>query len=437
MTRAIPSLTQFRLESQDNGLVHLVFDCPERTMNVFSNKAIHELREVAEWLHLADVRGLLVRSGKETGFCAGADLTELGVAYEMIAAASPADRFDIAFDHFFPLSHAIRRLETAGKPIAAAIAGVALGGGCELSLGCHYRVLTDTPRTMLGLPECQVGLLPGAGGTQRMPRLIGIEAGLQVLLRAKTYSGREAIEAGAAHQLVEPGQEIAAAAAWLLSDAAHAVQPWDQPGVQPLAHSAIAETIEGHRARELSRMLGHEPAPIAILDCVEVGMIQPIDGGIRSEMSVFANLIIRPEPRNMIRTMFLGKQAYDKSARTDTVPDAVKEAAEEVAAAVTTALARQPELRHALFGVKVGEGEPVQQRVGPSIWLQSQPHLLEALADLRALSERLAARLAGPDLLQLDHLVARQGIIPAYLGGVHGMATIEAVNFVKGAIGVQ
>ncbi|MFC6436765.1 enoyl-CoA hydratase-related protein [Novosphingobium resinovorum] len=129
MTLPLPDLTQFRVERQDNGLIHLVFDCPDRSMNVFSNKAIHELGAFAEWLHRADdVRGVVVRSGKANGFCAGADLTELGVAYEMIVAAPRADRFDIAFDHFFPLSHAIRRLETAGKPIAAAVAGVALGG---------------------------------------------------------------------------------------------------------------------------------------------------------------------------------------------------------------------------------------------------------------------------------------------------------------------
>ncbi|MEY2943844.1 MAG: hypothetical protein RLY97_1858, partial [Pseudomonadota bacterium] len=131
----LPTLTQFRVEPQPNGLVHFIFDCPDRSMNVFSNKAIHELGHFAHWLQHSDMRGVVVRSGKANGFCAGADLTELGLAYEMIVAAPPADRFDMAFDHFFPLSHAIRRLETAGKPVAAAIAGVALGGGCELAMG--------------------------------------------------------------------------------------------------------------------------------------------------------------------------------------------------------------------------------------------------------------------------------------------------------------
>jgi len=145
----------------------------------------------------------------------------------MIVAAPAADRFDIAFDHFFPLSHAIRRLETAGKPVAAAIAGVALGGGCELALGAHYRVVANNRRAMLGLPECAVGLLPGAGGTQRMPRLVGVALGLEVLLLGRTLAGEEALEAGLVHAVAEQGEEIAAAEEWLPSDRAHAVQPWD------------------------------------------------------------------------------------------------------------------------------------------------------------------------------------------------------------------
>src|SRR3546814_16950496 len=113
-------------------------------MNVFSNAAIHELGSFAAWVGQSGVRGVLVRSGKETAFCAGADLTELGVAYDMIVAAPERDRFTIAFDHFFPLSAALRALETAGKPVASAIAGLALGGGCELaqigSASCRERV---------------------------------------------------------------------------------------------------------------------------------------------------------------------------------------------------------------------------------------------------------------------------------------------------------
>ena len=422
----LPALTQFRVDPQANGLVHLVFDCPGRSMNVFSNKAIHELGSFAEWLHTADVKGVVVRSGKPTGFCAGADLTELGVAYDMIVAAPPADRFDIAFNHFFPLSHAIRRLETAGKPVAAAIAGVALGGGCELALGAHYRVASNSPRTLLGLPECAVGLLPGAGGTQRMPRLVGVEIGLEILLRGRNLQGQAALDAGLIGAIVDEGDEVAAAEAWLLSPAATAIQPWDRPGYQVLDHAAYAETIERHRSRELARMLGHEPAPIAILDCVELGLMQPFDGAIRSEMSVFARLIQRKEARNMIRTMFLGKQAYDKAARAGDLAQNVEDAAAAVLAMARAAVARCDGLRSAGFGAPAESTAPAQQRVGPDYWVSSRPVLHEAVTALGADVAGLIGSLGDDALLQLDHACVRNGAVPAYLGGATGLADYSA-----------
>src|SRR5882724_2875816 len=140
----LPDLRAFHLERAGGGLAHLVFDMPGRAMNVLSNAAIRELGHVASWLRHSDVRGLVVRSAKRA-FCAGADLAELGVAYDMIMAAPRERRSRLAFEHFFPLSQALRQLETSGKPVAAAIGGLALGGGCELALGCHHRVVADVP----------------------------------------------------------------------------------------------------------------------------------------------------------------------------------------------------------------------------------------------------------------------------------------------------
>ena len=421
MTSAFPQLTQFRIEEQASGLLHLVFDCPDRSMNVFSNTAIHELGKFADWLRQSDVRGVVVRSGKPSGFCAGADLTELGVAYDMIIAAPPATRFDMAFDHFFPLSHAIRRLETAGKPVAAAIAGVALGGGCELALGCHYRVVTTSKRAMLGLPECAVGLLPGAGGTQRMPRLVGLELGLDVLLLGRNLQGVEAQAAGLVHAVVEEGEEIAAAEAWLLSEAAHSAQPWDRTGIRPLPHSAFANHIAVVRTREVARMLGHEPAPLAIIDCVELGLMQPIDGAIRSEMSVFARLIQRPEPRNMIRTMFLGKQAWDKAARADRVPAAVLEAKARIAYLIREAAVSCPDLGRAGF-LTNDAIDPVQDTVGEDFWFKSDAGVRAAIGIILAKADAVAGDFDAEKLLLLDHALAADGTIPAYLGGLSGLA---------------
>src|SRR5258708_25743310 len=184
-----PELKQFRIEWSANRVVHLVFDLPGRSMNVFSNAAIEELGRFADWLPQSDVAGVVIRSGKTSAFCAGADLAELETAYEMIMAAPSAERDRVAFDHFFRLSQGLRKLETAGKPVAIAIAGLALGGGTEFALAAHHRIITDQAQSTFGLPESLVGLLPGGGGTQRLPRLIGIEAALPVLLHGARIGG--------------------------------------------------------------------------------------------------------------------------------------------------------------------------------------------------------------------------------------------------------
>ena len=252
---------------------------------------------------------------------------------------------------------------------------------------------------MLGLPECAVGLLPGAGGTQRMPRLVGIALGLEVLLLGRTLAGAEALEAGLVDAVVDEGEEIRVAEDWLLSPSAHAVQPWDRDGAAPLAHTAYADAVAAHRTREMARMFGHEPAPLAIVDCVKFGLMQPLDGAIRAEMSVFARLIQRPEPRNMIRTMFLGKQAYDKPSREGTLSPAVTAASEQVTAILHSTAAAHPDLHLSGF----------------------MPDIAAVLGELRPRFAAIEAKLSPLEALQLDHAVTLSGAIPAYLGGVSGL----------------
>ena len=164
----LPTMNNFRTRMTDDGILHLIFDMPGRSMNVFSNEAIHEIEAFATWLRGAEVMGVVISSGKATAFCAGADLTELAQAYEMIMAAPKAKRDRLTVDHFLPIGRAFRKLETSGKPVAAAAHGLALGGGCELFLAAHYRVVTNARETQIGLPESLVGLLPGGGGTRSM-----------------------------------------------------------------------------------------------------------------------------------------------------------------------------------------------------------------------------------------------------------------------------
>lgn len=419
MTTIPPDLKEFRIELPGNGLAHIVFDAPGRTMNVFSEAAIVEIGLVARWLEDADVRGALIRSGKTTGFCAGANLPEIWASYDMIMATPKPRRFRAAYDHFFRLSLGLRALETCGKPVASAIAGLALGGGGELALASHYRVLTDEKHAAIGLPESLVGLLPGAGGTQRLPRLGGIERAMPLLLEGKRLAGERALEAGVAHRVVKPGEEIAAAEAWLLSSP-EPKQPWDRDGWTPPAPGEVSARLAPVRRAALEASLGHYPAVFAILDCVEFGLPQSFEGGIRSEMTGFSHLVLRPEPRAMIQTMFLGRVDCERLERKQQTP-AVAQAA---VALVKAEIARAPDAAPALAAAGfagVGQAAPQRERALPGYWIESgEVGAADALGVLRRIHEAaqpLAAGQSEEALRVADYAAVTQGGYPAYLGG--------------------
>jgi 3-hydroxyacyl-CoA dehydrogenase / enoyl-CoA hydratase / 3-hydroxybutyryl-CoA epimerase len=422
-----PELTQFRTEQSLSGVLHLVFDMPGRSMNVFSNAAIEELGRFADWLPQSDVAGVVIRSGKPSAFCAGADLAELETAYDMIMAAPPAERDRVAFNHFFRLSQGLRKLETAGKPVAVAIAGLALGGGAEFALAAHYRVITDQPQSTFGLPESLVGLLPGGGGTQRLPRLIGVEAALPVLLDGARIGGAAAIAVGLADALVAPGEEVAAAERWVLSRPP-ATQPWDWPDWRAKDAERFAAQIGQRRASVLADTLGHYPAPLAILDCVEQGFPQSFDAAIRTEMYIFAKLIQRREPRNMIRTLFLGRLDYERLKKNGMNPGVV-----EAVAAVSAVLALQSEkgkelsqsLARAGFRVEQAQKPTFDGRTsGAAYWFDDEPktsgkELLRArLAKAEAATAVWRSQLDEAERRAADYLLVTKEGFPAYLGGL-------------------
>jgi 3-hydroxyacyl-CoA dehydrogenase/enoyl-CoA hydratase/3-hydroxybutyryl-CoA epimerase len=409
-----PALTQFHLDFPGNGLVHLIFDCPGRSMNVFSEAAIEDLARFVAWLPEADVTGVLIRSGKDNAFCAGADLGELGVAYDMIVAAPERARFGIAFDHFFRLGAAMRALEVVGKPVAIAIAGLALGGGCELALAAHHRVLVDDPKVAMGLPESLVGLLPGAGGTQRLPRLVGAEGSLPILLDGARLSGRAALEAGLVDALATPGEEITAAEAWLLSSP-DASQPWDRDDWVPESAAAIGAVIAPVRARVLAETLGHYPAPLAILDCVEFGLPQVFDGAIRTEMAIFSHLIQRREARDMIQVLFLGKTDYERAVRKQAVPVVVADA---IAALTPLIKNKSGMLQKAGFGAATGK-MPARHRTGRGYWVDSKDagEEREAIDTILAQARHLAPGLSSEERRMADYALVVGAGFPAYLGG--------------------
>ncbi|TDP43980.1 enoyl-CoA hydratase-related protein [Zavarzinia compransoris] len=431
-----PILREFRIEDSREGIIHLVFDMPGRTMNVFSNAAIHEIGRVADWLRGSDVRGVVLRSGKATGFCAGADLNELGVAYDMIMQRPKDERTKVAYDHFFPLSRGLRALETAGKPVAVVVDGLALGGGCEFALAAHYRVLTDNPKTALGLPESLVGLLPGAGGTQRMPRVVGIEAALPILLEGGRFSPATALAAGLAHEVVAPEAAVAAAERWILSGP-EASQPWDRQVPPAVDGRAAAALLDAAWTKALADPGAFYPAPFAILDCIRGGIEKPMDRAIEWEMTVFAGLIQRPEPRNMIQTLFLGKLEHDRRAKAGALPDGLA----AVTAAVLGAWRAEgagADTAAALAFLGLGKAAPAIQAAAPvpvavpaptggHFWFEAQQdEPARTLAARLLIASALAADAVAPadeaERRVIDYaLVARLGY-PAYVGGPLSLA---------------
>jgi 3-hydroxyacyl-CoA dehydrogenase/enoyl-CoA hydratase/3-hydroxybutyryl-CoA epimerase len=309
----------FNLAVDDDGIALITMDSPGRSMNVFAPDVERELAQIVDRVVSdAAIKGAIITSGKSS-FLAGYDLTELVQGFERNETALQA------YEGGRDLTLLFRRMETSGKPWVAAINGLALGGGFEVCLACHYRVMTDDPKAFVGLPEVKVGLLPGAGGTQRMPRLAGIANSLPYLLEGGNISAAEAKKLNLVNEVVPASELLAAAKRWLLGTPS-TVQPWDQkgfkvPGGAGFGNAAVAMTFTGATALVAKKTQHNYPAPAAILSCVYEGTILPIDKGLEVESKYFATLVTGPVARNLIRTMFVNKGNADKlSVRPAGVP---------------------------------------------------------------------------------------------------------------------
>jgi 3-hydroxyacyl-CoA dehydrogenase/enoyl-CoA hydratase/3-hydroxybutyryl-CoA epimerase len=209
-----------------------------------------------------------------------------------------------------------------------------------------------------------------------------MEAALPILLDGTRLAGEGALTAGLADALSAPGDEVAKAESWLLNcDETDSIQPWDRPTWSPRPSGEISAALSPVRKRVVEETRGRYPAPVAILDCLEYGLPQCFDGAIRSEMAVFAHLIQRPEPRNMIQTLFLGKTDYDRATRKGLVPDFI---AEVVAAARAAA----------------GDFED------PGV-----------LARISHAVERWSAGTSAENLRMADYAIVEETGYPGYLGG--------------------
>jgi 3-hydroxyacyl-CoA dehydrogenase/enoyl-CoA hydratase/3-hydroxybutyryl-CoA epimerase len=303
----------------NDGIALLTVDVKDKPMNVITPEFIDDIAEAAEKISADDkIRGAVVTSGKDS-YMAGADLKGLVATFDQRTDAAEV------YGWCRQLQQAYRKLETCGKPVAAAINGTALGGGLELALACHYRVVGDHPKTRLGQPEVQIGLMPGAGGTQRLLRLMGIEAALRMNTEGKHIAPQKALEMGFVDEVVEPGKEVVAAREWVkTTDTTDA--PWDRkgfkvPGGAGLMHPAAIQTqVVG--AALMQKMTNHNyPAPLAIMSATYEGSVLPMDKALDVESKYFTQLLMDPTSRNMTRTLFLNKGAADKLVRRPKGPD--------------------------------------------------------------------------------------------------------------------
>ncbi len=314
------NLVAFKWDQDADGIVTLTWDDPARTMNVLSNVAMKDIAAVIEKV-AADpaIKGLVITSGKANGFCAGAALDEMeSSASGAGAPKSEQEKIAERFKGVMQFNLLLRRLETCGKPVAAAINGLALGGGLEVTLACHYRVVADNPKIQLGLPESKVGLLPGGGGTQRLPRLIGAGNALPLIMQGTSVDPASAQKQGIVHKVVPAAALLSEAKRWVKENPG-AKQPWDDekfkiPGGGPHSPGG-SQTFTMGNALYRKTTANNYPAQRYILSCVYEGLQVPIDAGLRIEARYFTKLLMDPASRNMIRSLFLSMQELGKGAR--------------------------------------------------------------------------------------------------------------------------
>jgi 3-hydroxyacyl-CoA dehydrogenase/enoyl-CoA hydratase/3-hydroxybutyryl-CoA epimerase len=318
-------MQNFKLEIEDGGIAIATFDVPGRSMNTLSPAVLGDLAEVARQVASDDrVRGLVLRSGKTSGFCAGADLISLSA--DLTSSQAGAGHRNAAAYADTLRNHAIGRLlETCGKPIVAALDGLALGGGLEIALLAHRRIAADDARIRLGLPEVTVGLLPGGGGAQRLARLIGYRAAAEMILNGALKSPREALALGFIDEVVPPGATLDAARAWLDSSRSPR-QPWDEPGYRVPESPAIgagAAISNALAARVAARTFGNYPAQEFLLSALHEGLQLPIDSALRVEARYFTRVKATRQATAMVRSLFVSSKALAKGAnRPSGVPAA-------------------------------------------------------------------------------------------------------------------
>src|SRR6185436_19521078 len=316
------SMVHFKLDTDADGIALVTWDSPGRSMNVIDLKVMEELTAIIEQVAGdAAIKGAVITSGKDT-FCAGADLTMLEILSREFADIAREQGEELGTQRLFEesrrLSQIYRRLETSGKPWVAAINGMTLGGGFELCLACHHRIAADNPKSRVGLPEIKIGLFPGAGGTQRIARMMMPGDALQFLLKGDQIRIAQAKGMKIVDAVVPAAELIDAAKKWI-KDGGKPVNPWDVDGFRlpgGLVYSkAGMMTFPPANAIYRRETYDNYPAARAIMQAVYEGLQLPMDLALRVESRWFAKILRSPEAAAMIRSLFVSMQDLNKGAR--------------------------------------------------------------------------------------------------------------------------
>jgi 3-hydroxyacyl-CoA dehydrogenase/enoyl-CoA hydratase/3-hydroxybutyryl-CoA epimerase len=312
----------FKFEIDAGGIALVTWDMPGRSMNLIDLKTIEELAAIVERV-AADgaIKGAVVTSGKDT-FCAGADLTMLEIFNREFADVAKAQGEEQAIARLYEesrrLSLLYRRLETCGKPWVAAINGSVLGGGFELCLACHRRIAADNPKTRIGLPEIKIGLFPGAGGTQRIARMMAPADALQFLLKGEQIKVSQAKGMKIIDEVVPAADLVKAAKEWIKANGT-AKASWDADGFRlpggPVYSKAGMMTFPAANAIYRRETYDNYPGARAIMQAVYEGLQLPMDLALRVESRWFAKVLRSPKAGAMIRSLFISMQALNKGAR--------------------------------------------------------------------------------------------------------------------------
>lgn len=315
-------MSDFTKTQDADGVATLTWDCTNRSMNVMSEEGFAHLNTIVDSC-ISDkaIKGVIITSAK-ADFAAGMDLAIISKIKEI----NPDNPAQGCFDMVMKIHHIIRKIELAGmdfktqkggKPFVAVLPGTALGIGLEISLACHHIIAADNPKAKIGLPEIKVGIFPGAGGTTRLVRKMGVMAASPFLFQGKLSTPTQALAAGIIHAVSNtPLQD---AKEWIMvAKDTDLIKPWDakdykMPGGSPY-HPTGFMTFVGASAMVNAQTMGVYPAAKALLSAIYEGASVPFDTALKIEARQFTSVLMNPSSSNMIRSLFINKGALEKGA---------------------------------------------------------------------------------------------------------------------------